>query len=108
MLMIRGQAGGTALTGTLYERGEEAPSFEGAPDEHAPYVWICDEFYAVDSGGAVQQIGDQEVNIAFESPVAHGFETREDAIEAAKEHIRTQFARVGVSEVEFEVDKQPA
>jgi len=47
MLLIRGSAGGTTLTGTLYERGERPPSFRGAPDEDAPYVWVCDEFYEV-------------------------------------------------------------
>ena len=35
MLLIRGRAGGTALTGTLYERGDRVPSFKGAPDEDA-------------------------------------------------------------------------
>jgi hypothetical protein len=37
-----------------------------------------------------------------------GFETREQAVAAAKEHLRTQFARVGVPEeaVEIEVTKQ--
>ena len=57
MLLIRGHGGGTALTGTLYERGETPPEFKGAPDEGAPYVWVCDEFYEVDSGGQVDQEG---------------------------------------------------
>ncbi|WP_049997429.1 DUF7113 family protein [Halococcus sediminicola] len=108
MLLIRGHAGGTALTGTLYERGEEAPSFSGAPDEDAPYVWVCDAFYEVESGGQRQQIDDATVNVAFESPVAHGFETREQAIEGAKEHLRTQFARVGVAESDVEIGMQKA
>jgi hypothetical protein len=36
-----------------------------------------------------------------------GFDTREQAIEAAKEHLRTQFARVGVPEstVTIEIEK---
>ena len=61
MLLIRGEAGGTALTGTLYERGERAPRFKGAPDEDAPYVWVCDEFYQVESGGTVQTVDGEEV-----------------------------------------------
>ncbi|MFB6121326.1 MAG: hypothetical protein ABEJ68_09445 [Halobacteriaceae archaeon] len=96
MLQVRGTVGGTSLTGTLYERGEEPPSFDGAPDDDAPYVWVCDEFYAVESGGQVQQIGDREVNVAFETPMPRGFETREQALDAAREHVRTQFARLGV------------
>ena len=104
MLLVRGHAGGTALTGTLYERGEQPPSFKGAPDDGAPYVWVCDSFYEVESGGQVQHIDDREVNVAFEAPAPRGFETKEQAIDAAKEHIRTQFARVGVDpdSVEFE------
>ncbi|MDY6819980.1 MAG: hypothetical protein SVG88_15080 [Halobacteriales archaeon] len=107
MLHVRGRAGGTALTGTLYERGEHAPSFKGAPDEDAPYVWVCDEFYEVESGGTTQQVDDREVNVAFESPMPRGFDTRDQALAAAKEHIRTQFARIGIdaSDVEFEVIK---
>ena len=107
MLHVRGRAGGTELTGTLYERGERAPTFRGAPDGDAAYVWICDEFYEVESGGSTQRIGDREVNLAFESPMPRGFDTREQAVEAAREHIRTQFVRVGVdrSDVEFEVER---
>ncbi|MFB6118344.1 hypothetical protein [Halosegnis sp.] len=104
MLLIRGHAGGTALTGTLYERGEEPPSFRGAPDEGAPYVWVCDAFYEVESGGQVQTLDGREIRVAFESPTARGFETRERAIESAKEHLRTQFARVGVPESEVEIE----
>jgi len=96
MLLIRGEAGGTALTGTLYEPGEDPPSFTGAPDEGAPYVWVCDAFYEVESGGQRQTIGDRELRVAFELPMARGFEHRDDAVAAAKEHVRTQFARVGV------------
>jgi len=105
MLLIRGSAGGTALTGTLYEPGEEPPTFEGAPDGGAPYVWVCDAFYEVESGGQLQQVGDRELRVAFASPMPRGFETRETAIEAASEHVRTQFARLGVvgDSVEVEV-----
>ncbi|QCC50095.1 DUF7113 family protein [Halapricum salinum] len=96
MLLIRGTAGGTALTGTLYEPGDEPPNYRGAPDEGAPYVWVCDSFYEVESGGQLQKVGDREINVAFESPSPRGFETRERAMEAAKEHVRTQFQRVSV------------
>jgi hypothetical protein len=104
MLLIRGSAGGTALTGTLYEPGEQAPSYRGAPDESAPYTWVCDGFYEVESGGQRQRIGDRELRIAFEEPLPRGFETRERAIAAAKDHVRTQFARLGVPEREVEID----
>ncbi|WP_435155061.1 DUF7113 family protein [Haladaptatus sp. DFWS20] len=107
MLLVRGEAGGTTLTGTLYERGERAPTFKGAPDEDAPYVWVCDEFYQVESGGTAQTVSGKEVNVAFETPMPRGFDTREQAITAAEEHIRTQFARIGVdmNEVEISVEK---
>lgn len=104
MLLIHGRAGGTTLTGTLYERGENAPSFSGAPNEDAPYIWVCDAFYEVESGGQRQRIDDKTVNVAFESPVAHGFETREAAIDGAKDHLRTQFARIGVAESTVEIE----
>ncbi|OVE83920.1 DUF7113 family protein [Natronolimnobius baerhuensis] len=106
MHIVRGRAGGTELTGTLYERGEQAPSFSGAPNQDAAYVWICDEFYEVDSGGSVQQLEDREINLAFESPLPRGFDTREQALECANEHIRTQFARIGIDpgDVELEVE----
>ncbi|AQL43450.1 hypothetical protein BV210_12450 [Halorientalis sp. IM1011] len=110
MLLVRGSAGETDLTGTLYERGESPPSFKGAPDEDAPYVWVCDSFYEVESGGQETTIAGRTVNVAFESPMPHGFETRERAIEAAEEHVRTQFARVGVDpeDVDIEVTKTGA
>lgn len=96
MLLIRGTAGGTTLTGTLYEEGDHPPSFKGAPNEDAPYVWVCDEFYEVESGGTVQRLEDREVNLAFETPMPRGFQSREDAIASAKDHLRTQFARIGI------------
>ncbi|SEH16534.1 hypothetical protein SAMN04487967_2689 [Natronorubrum sediminis] len=106
MLIVCGRAGGTELSGTLYERGERAPTFRGAPDEDAAYVWVCDEFYEVDSGGSTQLVGDREVNLAFESPMPRGFDTRDQALEAAKEHVRTQFARIGLDPetVDLEVE----
>ena len=96
MLLVRGTAGGTELTGTIYERGEDPPEYSGSPDDQAPYVWVCDEFYEVASGGAAQVVDGREIQIAFESPMPRGFDTRERALEAAKEHVRTQFARIGV------------
>jgi hypothetical protein len=96
MLLVRGTAGGTELTGTIYERGEDAPQFQGAPDEGAPYVWVCDEFYEVESGGSIQQVADREVHVAFDTPMPRGFDTRDQAVTAAREHVRTQFARIGV------------
>ena len=103
MLRIRGSAGGTALTGTLYEPGEEPPTFRGAPDDDAPYVWVCDAFYEVESGGQLQQIGGETKRVAFESPMPRGFADRERAVEAAKSHVRTQFARLGVPEIDVEI-----
>ena len=107
MLLIRGEAGGTTLTGTLYERGERAPSFKGAPDEDAPYVWVCDEFYEVESGGTAQVVEGEEVNVAFESPMPRGFDTRDQALTAAREHVRTQLVRIGIDadDVDITVEK---
>jgi hypothetical protein len=103
MLLVRGRAGGTELTGTIYEPEDETPTFRGAPDEDAPFTWVCDEFYEVESGGTEQEIAGRTVNIAFESPVPRGFESRDRAIEAAADHVRTQFARVGVTDPEVTV-----
>ncbi|XVH32178.1 DUF7113 family protein [Haloferacaceae archaeon DSL9] len=111
MLLVHGRGGGTALTGTIFERGEESPTYKGAPDEDAPYVWICDEFYQVDSGGSPIEIDGEEIRVAFETPMPRGFDTRDQAVDAAKEHVRTQFARIGVpsDDVEIEVAKaEPA
>ena len=107
MLFVRGRAGGTELTGTIYERGEDAPQFKGAPDEDAAYVWVCDEFYEVDSGGSSLEVAGKEIQVAFESPMPRGFDTREQALEAAKDHVRTQFARIGIEpdDVEIGVEK---
>ncbi|WP_122088879.1 DUF7113 family protein [Halalkalicoccus subterraneus] len=108
MLLIRGSARGTTLTGTLFERGERAPTFRGAPDEDAPYVWVCDEFYEVESGGSEMEIGDRTVHVAFESPMPRGFDTREQGTAAAKEHVRTQFARIGIPPTDVEIDVEKA
>jgi len=104
MLLVRGRAGGTALTGTIYENGEEPPRYRGSPDVSAPYVWICDEFYEVESGGSTQVIDGREVQIAFESPMPRGFESRDRALAAAKEHVRTQFVRLGVDAGEVDIE----
>ncbi|ACV47770.1 MULTISPECIES: DUF7113 family protein [Halomicrobium] len=103
MLLVHGAAGGTALTGTIYEDGEDAPEFAGSPDDDAPYVWICDEFYEVDTGGSTQTIGGEEIQIAFESPMPRGFQDREQALDAAKDHVRTQFVRLGIDADEVEI-----
>ena len=104
MLIVRGIVDDVELTGSLYEPGERPPPFKGAPDEDAPYVWICDEFYEVESGGQVQHIAGHDVNLAFERPMPRGFEDREQAIEAAKEHIHTQFARIGIDSGDIEIE----
>ena len=104
MLRIRGSARGTDLTGTLYEPGEEPPSYRGAPTTDAPYVWVCDAFYEVDSGGTTQELGDRTVQVAFESPTPRGFGSREAALGAAAEHVRTQFTRLGVPAAAVDVE----
>lgn len=104
MLLVRGEVGGTELTGTIYEVDEEPPVFSGTPDVGTPYIWICDEFYEVESGVNTQSIDGREVDIAFESPMPRGFTTRRRAIEAAKEHVRTQFSRVGVDPAEVTIE----
>jgi hypothetical protein len=96
MLLVRGHGGGTTLTGTVYEPGEEPPRFKGAPDGEAPFVWVCDEFYEVESGGSVAEIGGRTLRVAFDAPMPRGFDDREAVLAAAREHVRTQFARVGV------------
>lgn len=104
MLIVRGTVNDVELSGTLYEPGDRVPRFKGAPNEEAPFVWICDEFYEVESGGQVQRIAGQDVNLAFERPMPRGFESKDQAIEVAKEHIRTQFARVGVAADEIDLE----
>lgn len=104
MLLVRGWAGDSALTGTIFEEGEEAPSYSGSPETDAPFVWICDEFYQVESGGSTQVIDGEKRQIAFESPMPRGFDSREAAIRAAKDHLRTQFARIGVDPDDVEIE----
>lgn len=107
MLLVRGHGGGTALTGTVFERGEEPPTYKGAPDENAPYVWVCDSFYEVESGGTAMELEGREIRIAFESPMPRGFDTRQQAVEAAEEHIKTQFARIGVDSESVDIEVIP-
>ena len=108
MLLVRGHGGGTDLTGTVFERGEEPPTYKGTPDEDAPYVWVCDSFYAVESGGSPIEVDGEEIRIAFESPLPRGFETKEQAVEAAKEHVVTQFVRIGVDSDAVDVEVESA
>lgn len=104
MILVRGEAHGTSLTGTVFEPQDEAPSYSGAPDVSAPYVWVCDSFYEVESGGAALYVDDKEVRIAFESPAPRGFGTEKAAIEAAEDHVRTQFARIGVDSDDVDLE----
>ncbi|WP_435114867.1 DUF7113 family protein [Halolamina sp. C58] len=106
MIHVHGRGGGTALTGTVFERGEDPPTYKGAPDEDAAYVWVCDAFYEVESGGSAIEVDGEEIRVAFESPMPRGFDTREQALAAAREHIRTQFARIGVEDVAIDVEKE--
>ena len=107
MLLVRGSGGGTNLTGTVFERGEEPPTYKGAPNEDAPYVWVCDSFYQVESGGSALCVDGSEIRVAFEEPMPRGFDTRDHAVSAARDHVRTQFARIGVDPdaVDVEVTK---
>jgi len=107
MLLVRGHGGGTALTGTVFERGEEPPTYKGAPDDDAPYVWVCDSFYEVESGGSSMEVDGEEIRVAFESPMPRGFETRQQALDAAREHVKTQFARIGVDPGTVEIEVVP-
>jgi len=106
MIHVHGRGGGTALTGTVFERGEEPPAYKGAPDEDAAYVWVCDAFYQVESGGSSIEVDGEEIQVAFESPMPRGFDTRDQALDAAEEHIRTQFARIGVEDVAIETEEE--
>ena len=53
-------------------------------------------------------IDGETIQIAFESPLPRGFDTESAAIEAAIEHLQVQFARVGVSgaDVEIEIERR--
>ncbi|PSQ56842.1 hypothetical protein BRD22_04115 [Halobacteriales archaeon SW_8_68_21] len=108
MMLVRGSGGGTDLTGTVFERGEEPPAYKGAPNEDAPYVWVCDSFYEVESGGSPLVVDGEEIRVAFEEPMPRGFDTRDQAVEAARDHVRTQFARIGVDPANVEVEVSAA
>lgn len=104
MILIRGWYKDTGLTGTLFEEDDEVPEYKGAADSNAPYTWVCDSFYRVESGGTVQNIDGEEIRLAFEKPTTKGYSTRDEAIKSAEEHIKTQFSRIGAEpdEVNFE------
>jgi len=108
MILVRGSGGGTDLTGTVFERGEEPPTYKGAPNEDAPYVWVCDSFYQVESGGSALLVDGEEIRVAFEEPMPRGFDTKSAAVDAAKEHVRTQFARIGVDPDDVTVEATKA
>ena len=108
MILVRGTGGGTDLTGTVFERGEDPPTYKGAPDEGAPYVWVCDAFYQVQSGGSALTVDGEEIRVAFEEPMPRGFDTKSAALDAAEEHVRTQFARIGVAPGDVEVEATKA
>jgi len=71
-------------------------------------MWVCDEFYEVESGGTIQEVDGREVNVAFDNPMPRGFDTRDQAVEAAREHVRTQFARIGVDPEDVDVTVEKA
>ena len=96
MLLICGLAGGTGTTGTLYEPDETPPSYSGALIVEAPYVWVCDAFYEVESGGKTLSTTHGTIQVAFERPTVRGFEHRDQAVAAAKNHIHDQFRRIGI------------
>jgi hypothetical protein len=105
MLLVCGLAGGTGTTGTLYEPDETPPSYEGAPTVEAPYVWVCDAFYQVESGGQELTTDQGTIRVAFERPTVRGFEQRDRALAAAKAHISNQLSRIGIqTEPDFYVD----
>ena len=108
MLLVRGLVGGTGLPGMGFERGGQPPKYRGSPDAAAPYVWVCDSFYAVESGGTAVEVDGEEVRVAFESPMPRGFETKQQALSAAKEHVVTQLARIGVDSESVTVEVETA
>ncbi len=94
------------MTGTLSNRVRTA-RVQGAPDEgttNVGSVTLCTRSRAA-GRSSPSATGDR---IAFESPMPRGFETRDAAVEAAKEHVRTQFARLGVAGETVDVTVQQA
>lgn len=61
-------------------------------------------FPEVQPGGQLQHIAGQDVHLAVEHPMSGGFEERKQAAEAAKEHVRTQFARIGIDSGDIEIE----
>ena len=49
-----------------------------------------------------------EIRIAFETPMPRGFDTKDQVVAAAEEHVRTQFARIGVDRDDVEVSVKKA
>jgi hypothetical protein len=105
MLLVCGLVAGTGTTGTLYEPGETPPTYRGAPTATGPYTWVCDTFYRVESGGYQLTTDKGTIQVAFERPTIRGFEQQEQALTAAKSHIRDQFLRIGIqSEPDFYIN----
>lgn len=105
MLLICCLAGGTGTTGALYEPDETPPSYSGAPAVPAPYVWVCDAFYRVESGGQKLETDQDTIRVAFERPTVRGFAGPQEAIATAKTHIRDQFVRIGIqADPDFYID----
>lgn len=109
MILIKGDYNGTGLTGTVFEPNDTVPAYKGAPSVQSNYTWICDSFYEVDEGGTKQDIDGEEKSIVFERPIPKGFINKKQAIEGGKNHIRTQFQRIGASEsdVTFNLKENP-
>lgn len=93
------------MTGTLYEPGDDPPSYRGTPETGGHYVWVCDAFYEVSDGGIEQRVDGRDIQVAFEPPMPHSFDSRGDALAAAEDHIRTQFARVGLRESTVAIER---
>jgi hypothetical protein len=65
---------------------------------------VCDSFYEVESGGSPLVVDGEEIRVAFEEPMPRGFDTRDQAVEAARDHVRTQFARIGVDPDDVDIE----
>jgi len=61
MILVRGSGGGTELTPGRCSSAVRNPPYKGAPDEDAPYVWVCDSFYEVESGGSALLVDGEEI-----------------------------------------------